>query len=132
MGGQAPTGRLFARRRRANVEGGRQHHHKVKVTPEEEAVLVGLAAAQRVTIPRLLVESGLAAGSSETPTQRRQAMVELFALHRLLAAISNNVNQIARVANATGAVSAGTVATLGKVREVADRVDAAIEGLSLS
>ena len=132
MGGQAGSGRLFARRRRANVEGGRQHHHKVMVTPEEEAVLVGLAAAQRVTIPRLLVESALASGTSETSTQRRRAMAELFALHRLLAAISNNVNQIARVANATGAVSAGTAATVGKVREVAERVDAAIEGLSLS
>ncbi|MEG2578906.1 MAG: plasmid mobilization relaxosome protein MobC, partial [Glutamicibacter sp.] len=91
---QAPTGRLFARRRRANVEGGRQHHHKVKVTPEEEGMLLRLAEAQHVTIPRLLVESALASESSETPTQRKQAMAELFALHRLLASISNNVNQI--------------------------------------
>jgi len=68
----------------------------------------------------------------ETETQRRRAMAELFVLHRLLAVISNNVNQIARVANVTGEVSAGAVVTVGKVREVADRVDAAVEGLSLS
>lgn len=129
---QTPTGRLFARRRRANVDGGRQHHHKVKVTPEEEGMLLRLAKAQHVTIPRLLVESALASESSETPTQRKQAMVELFALHRLLAAISNNVNQIARHANATGEVEPATVSTLAKVREVAERIDAAIDGLGLS
>lgn len=129
---QTPTGRLFARRRRANVEGGRQHHHKVKVTPEEEGMLLRLAEAQHVTIPRLLVESALASEASETPTERKQAMAELFALHRLLAAISNNVNQIARHANATGEVQPATVSTLAKVREVAERIDAAIDGLSLS
>lgn len=59
-------------------------------------------------------------------------MAELFALHRLLAAISNNVNQIARHANATGEVEPATVSTLAKVREVAERIDAAIDGLSLS
>lgn len=130
MGEQTPKGRLFARRRRANVEGGRQHEHKVRVSPEEEGMLVRLAEAQHVTVPRLLVESALSSGT-ETPTERRQAMTELFALHRLLAAVSNNVNQIARATNATGQAQAETSVTLVKVREVAERIDAAIDGLSL-
>ena len=129
--GGAPERRVFARRRRGNVAGGRQHSHRVKVTPEEEAVLVQLAAAQRVTVPRLLVESALAA-DRETPTQRREAMVELFALHRLLAAVSNNVNQIARHANATSEFPADAAGALAAVRRVAARIDDALERLAAS
>ncbi|MBW9211761.1 MobC family plasmid mobilization relaxosome protein [Mumia sp. zg.B21] len=127
MSEQAPGGRLFTRRRRANVEGGRQHRHEVKVSPDEEETLLRLAAEQRVTIPRLLVESALASG--ETPTERRDAMAELFTLHRLLAAVSNNVNQIAKATNATGEVHEDLRATLNAVRRVAQRIDQAIDGL---
>lgn len=131
MSEQAPGGRQFSRRRRANVDGGRQHFHKVGVSPEEEGMLLRLAAAQHVTIPRLLVESALASAASETPSERRNAMAELFALHRLLANVANNVNQIAKVANATGEVQSELHATLDAVRRTAGRIDAAIDGLSL-
>ena len=131
MSEQTPSVRPFSRRRRANVDGGRQHFHKVGVSPEEEGMLVRLAEAQRVTIPRLLVESALASGTAETPSERRNAMAELFALHRLLANIANNVNQVAKVANATGEVQAELNATLDAVRRTAQRIDAAIDGLSL-
>ncbi len=127
-----PKPGLFGRRRRANVEGGRQHVHKVLVSPEEEGVLLRLAAAQHVTIPRLLVESALAAEAGETATERRSLLAELFALHRLLGAISNNVNQIARATNATGEWQKETASALSKVREVADRIDETVDGLSLS
>lgn len=122
------SGRRFGRRRRANVAGGRQHSHRVLVTPEEEARLIQLAEAQRVTVPRLLIESALAAG--ETPTQRRDAMAELFAVRRLLAAVSNNVNQIARHANAGTQFPADARAALAAVRTVVGRIDDAIDGLS--
>lgn len=130
--GKAPGKSVFTRRRRANVEGGRHHVHRVRVSPEEEGMLARLAEAQHITIARLLVESALSVESSETPTERKQAMAELFALHRLLAAISNNVNQIARATNATGDLQPETAATLSKVREVAVRIDEAIDGLALS
>ncbi len=126
-----PSRRVFVRRRRGNVAGGRQHSHRVRVTPEEEALLVQLAAAQRVTVPRLLVESALAA-KGETPTHRRDAMVELFALHRLLAAVSNNINQIARHANATSEFPADATGAVAAVRRVASRIDDALERLSAS
>ncbi len=124
-----PSRRVFARRRRSNVVGGRQHSHRVKVTPQEEALLVQLAGAQRVSVPRLLVESALLA-RGETPTQRRDAMVELFALYRLLAAVSNNVNQIARHANASGEFPADAAGVLLAVRRVAERIDVAVERLA--
>ncbi|PYF96345.1 mobilisation protein (MobC) [Georgenia satyanarayanai] len=100
------------------------------MSPEEEGVLLRLAAEQRVTVPRLLVESALTAGA-ETPSERRNAMAELFALHRLLASISNNVNQMAKATNATGEVQEELTATLAAVRRTALRIDEAIDGLSL-
>lgn len=74
---------------------GRQHSHKVKVTPREEALLLARAETAHVTVPRLLVESALSAGSGETATERRNLITELFRTVRLLASISNNVNQMA-------------------------------------
>ncbi|WP_417221215.1 MobC family plasmid mobilization relaxosome protein [Arthrobacter sp.] len=130
MSEQTSGGRMFSRRRRANVEGGRQHFHKVKVTPEEEAQLLQLAEAQGVTIPRLLVESALAAGASETPTERKQVIVELFGVHRLLANVSNNVNQLARHANAGDEFPADAASTLAYVRKLAFRINALVDRLA--
>ncbi len=119
----------LARRRRTNVAGGRQHSHRVKVTEFEEARLAQLAEAHRVSVPRLLIEAALAE-SGETSTQRREAMAELFAIRRALAGTANNVNQIARVANAEGRVSAELAATLGELDARLRAIDAAIDGLA--
>lgn len=129
MSEQGPGGRMFSRRRRANVEGGRQHFHKVKVTPEEEAQLLQLAEAQGVTIPRLLVESALSSTPGETPTERKQVIAELFAVHTLLARVSNNVNQIARHANAGDEFPADAAGTLAYVRKLAFRISDVVEGI---
>jgi hypothetical protein len=59
-------------------------------------------------------------------------MAELYTLHRLLAAISNNVNQMAKATNATGTLPAELTATLRAVRSTAERIDAAIDGLATS
>lgn len=101
------------------------------VTPEEEALLLQRAEEHRVTVPRLLIESALAP-TGETPTERRNAVVELFAVHRLLAGIANNVNQMARATNATGEVQAEMVATLRAVRRVAERIDDTVDRLGTS
>lgn len=114
------------RARRENVPGGRQHRHVVKVSPEEEALLLAKAAAQGVTIPRLLVESAMA-GGGETASQRRQLLAELFAVHRLLGSIANNVNQIAKATNATLEPQDETGATFAAVRRVAARIDDVID-----
>ena len=129
-----PKGRVFRRRRRANVEGGRLYKHEVKVSPEEEAALLVRANAQGVTIPRLLVESALAERAGETATERREQLAELFRLHRMLAALGNNLNQIARAANADGTIPvdlrAELVHTMTAVRASAERVDGFIEAAS--
>lgn len=121
--------RSLGRRRRANVPGGRLHHHKVSVTPEEEAVLVRLAERQGVTVVRLLVESAMAP-QGETPAQRRAAMAELFSMYRQLAGIANNVNQLARHANAGEEFPPEARAVLARVKALAIRMDSALDGIA--
>ena len=125
-------GRYLKRRRRANYVGGRQHRHEVKVSPEEEGMLLRLAATQGVSVPRLLVESALAQDRGETMAERRNTLAELFALHRLLASVANNVNQIAHVANTNRQVPVETGRVLDEVRVVARQVSTVIDELSLS
>jgi hypothetical protein len=61
---------------------------------------------------------------------RHEVIARMFSVHRLLAGIANNVNQMAKATNATGDVQGEMVATLRKVREVADRIDGFVDELS--
>lgn len=118
--------------RRRRVVGGRQHRHVVRVTPEEEGRLLGLALEYHVSVPKLLVDSALAGGADAAAmnaSARKELLVQLFSAHRLLAGIANNVNQMAKATNATGAVEAGMVVTLQRVRELADQIDAFVDEL---
>lgn len=123
---ETPKKRL-ARRRRANAPGGRPHQHMVRVTVMEEGQLRLLADAQRVTIPRLLVEAALSRG--ETPSERRLALIELFRMRRELAGLATNVNQIAHAVNIDGRMPVGSAATLVQIEDLVAKVDAAIEAL---
>ena len=119
-----------ARRRRSpNVPGGRRISHEVKVSEAEELRLQLLAQEREVTVPRLLLESALA-GDRQTVTDVRDAVGQLFALQRYLGALSNNINQIARVANATGELPNELRATVAAVREQMERVESATRSLT--
>lgn len=126
-----PTGpkKRLARRRRANAPGGRPHEHKVRVTAHEEAQLRLLADRHAVTVPRLLVEAALARGG-ETPSERREALVELFRVRRQLAGLATNVNQIAHRVNTDGRMPVGSADALARIEEVVEKIDDAIEGLA--
>lgn len=130
MSEDRPSYRMLDRKRRANTPGGRQHQHKVKVTPEEEGLLLRLAAEQNVTIPRLLVEAALS-NRGETPTDRRDLLAGLFHARRLLASISNNVNQIARATNAGEPINTELVHTLRAVNDQCKRIDELIDSLAI-
>jgi phage-related minor tail protein len=119
------------RRRRANVLGGRQHRHEVGVSPEEEALLLQRALSRGVTVPRLLVEAALATDTGQTATDRHDALVELFRIRRYLAAVSNNVNQIARATNAGSSAGAELAHTLKAVRETCESIDAALNDVTV-
>jgi len=128
MGEENSSGSRLSRRRRANSPAGMQKRRDLWVTAEEEAVLVARAAREKVTVPNLLISAALSEGS-ETPTERKAAAAELMALHTLLARVSNNVNQIARHANVGEEFPRDARAVLGYVREVAMRIDRAVDGL---
>lgn len=119
--------------RRRRVEGGRITRHVVRVTPEEEGQLLALSLQYKVTVPKLLVDSALAGGAAAAAANesvRHEVIAQMFATHRLLAGLANNVNQMAKATNATGSVQAEMVATLAKVREVADHIDRFVDELS--
>ncbi len=95
--GSGPVGRA----RRGREPSPRRVYQQVKLTELEREQLRCRAAELGVSVPRLLVESALG-GSSETATERRREVAELFEVRRLLATVANNVNQLARLANTSG------------------------------
>ena len=118
----------FGKRRRDNAPAGTKKKRELWVTAEEEAQLVMRAEREGVTVPRLLI-SAATSDVVETPTERRAVIAELMALHTLLARVSNNVNQIARHANAGDEFPADAAAALAYVRQVAGSIDDVVEGI---
>lgn len=123
--------RVLGRKRRANAAGGRQFSHQVKVTAEEEAVLAQRAAAQDVSIPRLLVESATSDEAPETATERRKDLASLFEMYRLLANVANNVNQIAKATNTTREMQPRIFEALDEVVDVARKIDGLIVSMGM-
>jgi len=118
---------VLGRRRRANAPGGRRVvAHQVKVTAEEEAVLVRLAEQAGVSVPRLLVESAVAQ-DKVTATDRRAILVALFELNRVVGGAANNLNQLARHANATGDFPQGAFPVREQLRGLYPRIEATLD-----
>lgn len=120
-------GRPAARRRR--LPGGRPHQHLVRLSDEEQVQIVARARVVGVSVPRLLVEAALA-GDAQTASERRALVAEFLATRRLLARVSNNVNQLAAAANATGEVPAELRATMHAVARVTARLEASVAELT--
>lgn len=99
------------------------------VTAEEEAQLLVRAEREGVTVPRLLVAAATSE-TVETPTERRAILVELMMMHTLLARVSNNVNQIARHANAGDEFPQDAKAALAYVRQVAERLQQTLDKIA--
>ncbi|MDI3195542.1 plasmid mobilization relaxosome protein MobC [Pseudarthrobacter sp. AL07] len=118
----------LSRRRRENTPAGTKKRRDLWVTVEEEAALVARAEREKVTVPNLLISSALSE-HSDSPTERRAIAAELMSLHNLLARSSNNINQLARQANATSEFPVEAREALKFIRSVAMRIDRTIEGL---
>lgn len=117
---------IFGRKRRPNVpEGRREKRYVVKVTAEEDAQLRARAEVRDVTVARLLFESAMDA-KVVTAKERKEAVAMLFKLQREMANASNNVNQIARFANAEGRYVAEAVEVTAEYRRVAGLVSEAL------
>ena len=123
--------RLFGRQRRANAPGGREKSYRVYVTLEEDAQLRARAVVADVTVPRFLFESAMNA-NIETNTDRKKAIAELFTLTRLMANVSNNVNQLARYANTEGQFPEEAGVVVEDYRALAGKIEHAIDRLAES
>jgi Bacterial mobilisation protein (MobC) len=111
--------------------GGRGHQVKVRLNDAEYAATAARAAGARVSMQRLLVEAALA-GDAATASERRALVAELLAARRLVLAMGNNLNQLARVANSTGfvrpEVSAAAAAAARAVQRLEDAAHAIAPG----
>jgi len=81
------------------------------------------AAAARISIQRFMVEAAVA-GDAVTATERRAVVAELLAARRLVAAMGTNLNQLAKVANATRQVRPEVTAAAVAAAQAAGRLDA--------
>ena len=113
------------------MAGGRQRLLKVKVSDQELTAVRRKASRLGVSAQRLLIESALI-GSEQSVTERRALYEELMAVRRLLAALGNNVNQIARATHATGQTPPldATATALARMLARADAVLSGIETLT--
>ncbi|MDR6623488.1 plasmid mobilization relaxosome protein MobC [Sinomonas atrocyanea] len=128
MAQEQGRGRRLARRRRANIDGPTQFV-RVSMSEGERARLFVLEERTGRSASEILVSGALYAENSESLAERRALASELMAVRRYLAALSNNVNQLARHANATGEFPQEARTALDRVRVIAERVNATIDGL---
>ena len=120
------------RKRQANVPGGRTAQpFKVKPTDEQRELLVLRAAAEGVSVPRLLIESTLnpqwrGEGPDAVMSRRQEALTALEQAadtRNLLLAIGRNINQIAKHVNSTdGELPEELSAALAAVTRSCDEV----------
>jgi hypothetical protein len=120
--------RRLGRRRRANIHGPTQFV-RVSMSEAERARLYVLEERTGRSASEILVSGALYAENSESLAERRALASELMAVRRYLAALSNNVNQLARHANATDEFPQEARTALDRVRAIAERVNATIDGL---
>ena len=122
-----------ARRTRATEDAAKRTRSvRVRLSEVEHASIHRMAAARHMAVSAFVAEAALSADSAETMQERKQLIAELYSARRLLAQISNNVNQIARATNATGERQEETTGTLDAARRTARRIEALCDELSLS
>jgi hypothetical protein len=121
--------RLFGRQRRANASVKRDRRYTVIVNVDEEARLAARAQEQGVTVPRLLFESAMSS-RVETDTERKGLIAELFAIRRLLANVSGNMNQLARFANTESVFPAEAENAAAEYRELVMQLKRAVQRLA--
>ncbi|MER5326317.1 plasmid mobilization protein [Streptosporangium roseum] len=110
--------------RQRRQRGGRPHKYSVRMSDAEQAVVEARAGQAGVSVPRFLVEAGLA-GDTASASQLRANAAELLAARRLVAAAGVTLNQLAEVASAAGAVPASLEATMAATLRFLERLDAA-------
>ena len=128
MSDEPKSPRRFSRRRRANIDGDTQYV-RVSMSEFERAQLKVLEERTGRSPSEILVSAALYAENSESLAERRAMAVEFIAARRYLAALSNNVNQLARHAHATDEFPEAARTVLTRVRAVADRINTMLDSM---
>ena len=110
--------------RLTRATGGRRNVVKVVLTDAELLALDARATVGGVSRQRLMLEAALT-GDHTTASERRALVTEFVGALRLVGRVSNNVNQLAKVANATGEMPPELAATLNALNRFMQRLDAA-------
>lgn len=97
-----------ARYRRRRLEGRRDHRTVIRHSDEEWARVQALAQVHGVSVPRLY-ERSLHAGDVVAAARLSRLVTEMIVVARVMGKTAVNLNQLARVANATGEVEARQV-----------------------
>ena len=108
---------------------GRHRQVGLRVSDAELEALRRLALAAGVSPQRFLLKATLH-GGPVTVAERRRRVDELGFLTRQLVGLTTNVNQLAKVANGTGQVPAGTARALAAVEQLASQLGRATERVS--
>ena len=101
--------------------GGRQRLVGVRLSPEEEAWIVPKAAAEGVSVQRLLVESAMPEGRPSL-LARRALYREFLAVARDLHGACVNLNQLAHIAHVRRDIPSGADEVLAEVRGAGRRM----------
>ncbi len=129
MAEEQSSSRRLGRRRRANIDGATQFV-RVSMSEQERTRLYVLEERTGRSPSEILVSAALYSQSSDSLAERRALATEFMAARRLLAALSNNVNQLARHANATDEFPGEARVALDRVRAVAERINSLVDGLA--
>src|SRR5699024_63258 len=120
--------RAARRRRQENTVQGRTRRRQVRLTVAEDEALAARAAAEGVSVPRLLLEQGLAEDVGVTLEERRQWLAQLFAVERPVASM------VVRARQSTDRLGVEEAAPMGELAEhaatVMHRTGAAVEAVA--
>lgn len=111
--------------RRRRTDGRRDHRTVIKHTDDEWARVQAMALVQNVSVPRLY-ERALRSGGVIAAERLACIRLEMESSLRMIGLAGNNLNQAARVANATGDVHYPQIRAAA---EVVDRHLIVLEGL---
>lgn len=116
----ASGGGSAVRMRRA--PGGRQGRLNLRLTDEEERQIRHRAEGCGLSAPRYLIEAGLSCSASDA-ADRRRVEWDLGQARVLLKAAGNNLNQLAKWANANRALPDHIEAALGEVHRAIEVIE---------